>query len=454
MKMKNLLLSLSLAGLCLSQASAQVKHPTSSAPPPAARHIGDGVKSIGDSNRFVALPEDVRPDEFRPKGINAKPASYASALDLSMLAPAAASVSSASYTSGGIVSSSAPTDKWLSAETLLWFSDSQSVPPLVTTSTSPTLPVAGATGVMTAFGGSDGIDRGILPGFRLAAGKFLDDDQKVGLGSRVFGIFSNNTNYTASSDGTTALGIPVYDLQLQANDAFLVAYHDGVETVSDGWVSARSDLDVIGAEGSFHVLLGRSDSHRSDLLIGYSYNRLKNSVGITSLSVNRATGDLIPDGTVFRTNDLFETENTFNGAHLGVISTVTANRVSLETLAKVSFGNMRQTSAIRGFATEEYLGTTTGSAGGVLTQPSNIGSFSTDAFAFIPELGLKLGYSPTENTTLSVGYTFMFWSSVGLAGDQIDSTVDYLQLGGRPAAVFQDSSFWMQGIDLGLTCTF
>ncbi|MCB2023151.1 MAG: BBP7 family outer membrane beta-barrel protein, partial [Burkholderiaceae bacterium] len=404
--MKNLLLSLSLAGLCFSQASAQVTHPQ-----PSARHIGDGVRSVGDSNRYVPESEDQRPESFKPKNGVARSASYSSSADGTLLAPAAAEsiVRQASYMgNAGLVSRGSATDLWLSAETLLWFSDNQKSPPLITTAASGVRPVAGAMGVTTNLGGPDGIERGILPGFRLAGGKFLGEDQKVGVGGRVFGIFSNETTYTATSDGSTSLGLPFYNLQLQTPDAFLVAFHDGIETVSAGTASARSDLDMIGADGSLHLLLGRSSNHRADLLIGYTYNRLKNSIGVTSTSTNLSTTDAIADGTVFYTNDLFETQNDFNGAHLGVLSNVTANRVSLSTLAKVSFGNMRQTSAIRGFTTETLGAVTNGYAGGLLTQTSNIGTMTRDTFAFIPEMGIKLGYAPQDNIHLTIGYTFMF----------------------------------------------
>lgn len=450
MKIKNILLSLSLAGICFSQASAQqIPHPSRT----AAGHIGDGVKSIGDTNRYISTTDDLRPDEFVPSGLDAQPIS--TKLDMSLVAPAAFQ----SARGGGSSKSrtkSALSSTWFSAESLLWFSENQNTPPLVTTSAQGVLPIWQAAGVTTAFGGGDGIDSGVLPGFRISGGKYLGACEKVGIGGRAYGIFSDDETYTATSNGSTSIGIPFFNVNPArlAEDAYLVAFTTNLgQPVSSGTVTARSDLDMFGADGSFYVLLGRSNDHRIDLVAGYSYNRLKTSIGVQSTSTNLFTGDLIPDGTVFNTNDLFETENIFNGAHLGVLSSVVRNRVSLNTLAKVSFGNMRQSGDIRGFTQETFGGTTT-SAGGIFTQASNIGAFSRDVFAFIPELNLKLGYNVHDNIQLNVGYSFMFWSSVGLAGEQMDRVIDLDQTVTRPTHTFVDSSFWMQGIDLGMTLTY
>lgn len=447
MKMKNLLLSLSLAGACVNNAVAQVPHPMNPEVP-SARHIGDGVRSIGDTNRYVPQSDDVRPAEFVPAESSMGGVSPAAAMDLRILAP----TSSNSSARHGLVSSGNSGGPWLNGEFLLWFSDAQASPPVATSAGNTVNPIAGNPGVTNQLGGPD-IERGVLPGFRFSAGTYFGDEERVGIGGRAYGILQNSEKYSAVSDGSTSLGIPFFNVQTNANDAFLVAFDNGVQLVSDGSLEARSDLDMIGAEGSLHLLINRSARHRSDLLVGYTYNRLKNSIGVASVSTNRAIGDGIPDGTVFTTNDLFESENTFHGGHLGVLSTMTASRISLSSLVKVSFGNMNRQSNVAGYLVEEFGGSSTTTAGGVLTQASNIGTTSTDSFAFIPEMGLKLGYAVNDNIQLSLGYSFMFWSTVGMAGQQIDSSVDLTQASPRPETRIADSTFWMQGIDFGVVLT-
>ncbi len=467
MKIKKLVLSLTLAGLCFNQASAQID-PYSSA----------ASRSIGDSST-----QDMRPTDFRKsRSLRDEPVDYAAALDQSILTPTADYGYDQSYvTQSGCSqgcsgqsldlgcsscgSSSAcgcgsGGGAWFSAETLLWFGQRQSSPNLVNTSDFGVLPLSGQPGVATQFGGQDGINFGLIPGFRVSAGTYLGPEQKVGIGGRGYGMFSASQNFALGSDGSgganPSIGIPFYNAALNQEDAFLVAFADGLGPDKVGAAIANSDLDMYGADGSLYVLLSRNAGHRMDLLGGYTYNQLKNSIVVTSESVN-ARFPLT--GTITTTSDQFSTENVFHGGHLGVLSSVVRSRVSLSTLAKVSFGNMRQTASVRGNTVIiDTLGNPNLFASGILTQPSNIGDYSRDVFGFIPELGLKLGVAATENIQLTVGYTLMMWSDVAMAGGLIDSTVDPTQVilpgGTRPSPLFNDSTFWMQGVDLGMTMTF
>ncbi|MDX1925563.1 MAG: BBP7 family outer membrane beta-barrel protein [Pirellulaceae bacterium] len=458
MKITKLLLVMALAGSSLNQASAQNSSTMS-----AARHVGDGVRSVGDSNRYVEMSEDTRPRAFKPK---ASLVSNSQMLDMEMLAP---SVSGDCGCGSGrcdtgcdsaLISGcgNKSTEYWLNMESLLWFGQRRNSPPLITTANQGVLPVVGGQGVTTEVGGPDGTPTGLLTGYSLSGGRYLDACQKIAVGGRVFGIFQNSQTRTITSDGTTSVGIPFYNTTINAEDAYLVAFNTGVVPVSSGTVSARMDLNMIGAEASGYFLLGRSNDHRVDLVSGYTYNKLKDSTTVGSITTDQFTGNLIPDGTTFTTSDLFEAENNFHGAHIGMLSSVVHKRITLSTLAKVSFGSMNQTASVRGFTIQDFNGTAS-FPGGVLTQQSNIVEFSRNTFAFLPEMRVKMGYSLSECIQLNVGYSFMYWSSVALSGNQIDHSVDFSQaLGGaastRPAFSFVDSGYWMHGIDLGLSMTY
>ncbi len=472
MKITNLVLSLTLAGMCLSQASAQgIPHTSTS----AAR------RSIGDSSPVAA-----RPASFNgSRSVSDQTVSRASAIDQSILTPTAdygyepgygtsngGKKADGGYSRGhgggsacndyGIGSSfcgCGQSNLWLNAESLLWFSKSVSSPALVNTSDFGVLPIAGTT---TVFGGGDGIDFGLLPGFRLSGGTYLGSDQKVGIGGRGYGLFEANQSYARSSTGSgnpsnPSIGIPFYNLFQNQEDAFLVAYQDGNGRDKEGLVRARSDLSMYGADGSLYLLLTRSEGMRMDLLGGYTFNLLRSSVGVETVS----DGFRFPNnGLNTVTNDLFATENVFHGGHLGVLSSVVKSRVSFSTLAKVAFGSMRQTSTVSGFSNlRDALGNESSLGAGILTQPSNIGVNTRDTFGFIPELGIKLGFAATQNMQVTVGYTMMMWSGVAMAGDQIDNVVDPTQLvlpnaGTRPNSLLNDNTFWMQGVDLGVNFAF
>ncbi len=72
---------------------------------------------------------------------------------------------------------------------------------------------------------------------------------------------------------------------------------------------------------------------------------------------------------------------------------------------------------------------------------------------------MTLGYRLAKRLWARCGYSFIFWSKVARAGDQIDPTVNPNLLPpeavpftgpDRPAFAFRDTSFWAQGVNLGL----
>ena len=105
-------------------------------------------------------------------------------------------------------------------ESLLWFGQRRHSPVLITSADQGVLPIAGAPGVTNEFGGGNGLSSGLLTGYSLSGGKYLDSCQKVAVGGRVFGIFQNSQSRTLTSDGSTSVGIPFYNLTIDADDAF------------------------------------------------------------------------------------------------------------------------------------------------------------------------------------------------------------------------------------------
>ncbi len=208
MKISNFVLSLAFASLCLNQASGQgVSYPPNSA---ASRSIGDSTaasrpaefnaaRSLSDrSVDFAAAEND---SGLAQDGVSSYQASYApqgSVDSGNASSPAAGSPAAGSYTSesyfGGCGMNRNP-QVWFNSETLLWFTESVSSPALVNTSGYAVLPITGDPGVQTVFGGGDGIDYGLTPGFRFSGGMYLGDEQKVGIGGRGYGLFNPRESY-------------------------------------------------------------------------------------------------------------------------------------------------------------------------------------------------------------------------------------------------------------------
>jgi hypothetical protein len=56
--------------------------------------------------------------------------------------------------------------------------------------------------------------------------------------------------------------------------------------------------------------------------------------------------------------------------------------------------------------------------------------------------------------TATVGYTFLYISSVVRPSDQIDRSVNIAPPNTRPAFSFHATDFWTQGVNLGLEIRF
>jgi hypothetical protein len=159
-------------------------------------------------------------------------------------------------------------------------------------------------------------------------------------------------------------------------------------------------------------------------------------------------------------NDRFDVENQFHAGTLGFYSEVYHDMWTFSGLAKIGIGTMHQEIAISGDNTVIAGGTVT-SPGGLFAQPSNSGTFTRNVLVWAPEVNLKMDCAITKRLSVSVGYSFLYWTRVAFAGDQLDRTVNATQLNGgalvgpsRPRFDFNDSDFWVQTVDVGVSWNF
>ena len=143
----------------------------------------------------------------------------------------------------------------------------------------------------------------------------------------------------------------------------------------------------------------------------------------------------------------------FHGLHTPVFARSYRGPITLEGLFKVGLGNMNETVIVNGSTASTPLGgPTTVTPGGIFAQPSNIGSQTHNHFCYVPEINTNLLYNINSNWRAMVGYSFIYWNQVVLAGNQIDRNVNLGQATGGPQVPlpkFQRSDFWVQGISLG-----
>lgn len=105
--------------------------------------------------------------------------------------------------------------------------------------------------------------------------------------------------------------------------------------------------------------------------------------------------------------------------------------------------------------------------GGYFTGSTNLGNHSRSQFAVVPELNLNVGFRIRPWVNVTVGYTFLYLSSVARPGDQIDHNInpnnspamsgDFSGTMYRPATPgfgIQNTDFWAQGLNFALDFRF
>ena len=130
--------------------------------------------------------------------------------------------------------------------------------------------------------------------------------------------------------------------------------------------------------------------------------------------------------------------------------------------AKLAVGDMHEDIDLHGFTTAlNSAGAPVTSAGGNLVGPADNNTHRTfDRIAAIPEMVMNIGYQPSAWCRFYAGYTFLYVSTVARPGDQtvfVPTTANVTigqttQTGNILAPTFrvQDTSFWAQGLNLGI----
>jgi len=225
----------------------------------------------------------------------------------------------------------------------------------------------------------------------------------------------------------------------------------------DGSANIKTTVDTQSAGVLLRKLLwvdftGKS---RVDAVAGYRFFRLDDSVTINDRTFTPAVGFFAP--TLFTSRDQFVAHNQFHGAEVGLIAQRYYGPWSLETTLKVAFGNVNQQVSVAGFNTITVAGVPVSNVGGLLAQPSNIGTYTRNRFAVLPELGMNLKYDLSCNWRALVGYNFTYLSQAVRSGNQLDLRLNPTQippgsLAGRalPAFSFKENNYFLQGINLGL----
>lgn len=362
---------------------------------------------------------------------------------------------------------------WVSAEYLGWWTKSAKFPALLTTSSLSTSTLdrpAGALGdpATRVLFGDRSFGQTLHGGGRFGVGYWFSDNQVLGLEGNVFYLGRNGETFLVPTGSQAVLARPFTNANTNAPFSQLVA----LPGLATGGAAVTYDSQVWGAEANVRRRLTGTACTRLDLLAGFRYLNVNEDLRITETfsrvaGSNTAIGDpTAAGGVVF---DRFRTENHFFGGQVGLQGEVRRGRWYTNLAGKVGLGTVFQTVEITGGQSLNLFGGGTATtAGGLLAVPgANLGTFTRNKFAVVPEVQFQVGYHLTPYWRLFVGYNFLYLSDVLRPGDQIDPAIDVTRIPNfplpagntrlntvRPTVPFKESDFFTQGISFGMQFTW
>jgi Putative beta barrel porin-7 (BBP7) len=369
---------------------------------------------------------------------------------------------------------------WVSAEGLVMWSKSAPLPPTLTTFV-PGSP-SGTVGP-TNFGGALGVPGTIVlspsnlnydpsAGARFTAGHWLDPAHNWAVDVEGFFLGNQSAGFSEASgaNGSPALRVPFTNVAPGGagfplgSSSFVLA--DGGFATGSQVIGAS--LQLWGVEGNAFYHLGQRGPFDVTLLGGLRYLDLREGLSIVS-NETLLPGALGAPGS-FTATDGFSTRNQFFGAQIGAKAQAQMGRFDGLLLAKVALGDNYETVGVSGSSVVSGFGGVFPAGGGVFpggifAQATNIGQQSRSQFAAVPEVQAQLGYRLPFGVRAFVGYDMIFVSNVVRPGNQIDTTLNLSAAPGinpagafsgaaRPAPMFNNSSFWVQGVNFGASYAF
>lgn len=365
---------------------------------------------------------------------------------------------------------------WVSADFLLWWMKPQSTNlPLLTTSTGVPVTNVGGLGQPDTFfmyGPGDVQDSQPFAGGKVEGGFLLNDRGTWAVESGFFVLGTRGGNTFFGSDGTGAplMARPIFLVNSQEESSFIVSQPG----VFSGSINFDASSRLLG--GEFNVVRSVFDYQwlSVDLLGGFRFLELKDDFIITDATTTVGggpgvlfiNGNALDDGSVVSKTDEFHTKNRYYGGQIGLRTEARNGRWFMLLKSKVAFGSNNQQLDINGTSTATSpSGIVQNAQGGLYAVSSNIGNYSRNEFAVVPEVGVNLGYTVSSNMRVYVGYNFLYMSNVLRASDQIDRTIngDLVPTAPPglnpsplmvPRAVLRDTDFWTHGVNFGLAFRF
>jgi hypothetical protein len=302
------------------------------------------------------------------------------------------------------------------------------------------------------------VDNEMRWGGRFEVGYWLDDCHTWGVEGNYFFLGSRSTDFTIGCPaGRAVLARPFLNSTRGLQDAEEICFPG----VARGGLQAFSSSRLQGFEANVDRRLCENCCSRVYLLGGFRYLELNEGLGIFEGTEELASAPVLP-GSGFQVSDQFDTRTRFYGGEIGVRAESSWHHFFVNFKGLLALGVEEEAVRISG---QTAITSPTGARmvvpAGLLALSGNSGRFRRNRFGVVPELGVNAGYQITSCLRAFVGYTFLFNSDVVRPGDQVDLALNERRIPtsrtfapssgpDRPAFHFQDSSFWVQGVNVGV----
>jgi hypothetical protein len=224
--------------------------------------------------------------------------------------------------------------------------------------------------------------------------------------------------------------------------------------------------------GEVNIVRGRiATAHLfGDLILGFRYIALEEGLTIAQQSnllpggTSGFNGDIVTAPATLGIIDRFQTRNQFYGGQIGAQGEIQYAGFFVYAMGKIAVGSNNESIRIEGFSTRSAAPGLPVQAvnGGLLALAGNRGTTSRDAFTYIPEVNVSVGYQFGTHLRAYVGYDFIYWDDVVRPGAQLDRRVNPTQVPtslafsantvGAPAPLpaAHHSTYYVGGITAGM----
>jgi hypothetical protein len=209
-----------------------------------------------------------------------------------------------------------------------------------------------------------------------------------------------------------------------------------------GDVSAASWAEFWSAEFAPWLCCYEAPGVRVDGLVTFRHLGLRESLELRARS------------RTFETFDRFETRNYFFGAGAGARCSWESGRLVADVTARLALGAVAASDEAGGYTVRDGE-----AVGGGFFSFAQQGEFRHARFAVVPDVAVNVGWRVCPCAVVRAGYSFLYWSSVKEAGEQVRRRFDAAALpvfGGdpddapSPKRQLRESDFWAHGLSVGV----